>query len=189
MPARRRSAEIFLIDGSSITRIKTAAGWILAAIALALYLRGVLPLLGSTTFDDAYMSELAVHEPHAMSALRVRPGRVEERELEIFQRLRPLDARGVGHIQHPQPGRLFSFCVGLVRNDQHVSREAEGVAARGARSCRRELDKHRRALGVRDVDYAEAGARAFVREIQEATAIGPLLDGESLAAVAVTVEI
>jgi len=55
VPARRRSAEIFLIDGSSITRIKTAAGWILAAIALALYLRGVLPLLGSTTFDDAYM--------------------------------------------------------------------------------------------------------------------------------------
>ena len=28
-----------------------AAGWLLAAIGLAVYLHGTLPLLGSTTFD------------------------------------------------------------------------------------------------------------------------------------------
>ncbi len=42
---------------------------------------------------------------------------------------------------------------------------------------------------MRDIDNADAGFLTFVREIQDAASIGPLLDGESFAAVAIAVEI
>ena len=42
---------------------------------------------------------------------------------------------------------------------------------------------------MRDIDNADAGFLAFMSQIKNAPAIRPLLDGESLAAVAIAIEI
>jgi hypothetical protein len=42
---------------------------------------------------------------------------------------------------------------------------------------------------MRDIEDADAGFLSFVSEIKNAASIGPLLDGQSLAAIAIAIEI
>lgn len=64
------------------------------------------------------MRELAVDEPQAMDAARADARRVEEREREILQRLRPLDALEVRHVQRPHARELLSLLERLVGHRQ-----------------------------------------------------------------------
>ena len=135
------------------------------------------------------MGELAVGKPKAVDAAGVRPGGIEEGELEILQRLGFLDAAEVGDVQHPHPRGLLALLVALVGHRQHVAGKSQGIAARGARRGRRQLGDHHGFFGMRDVHNAQAPVLALMRQVEKTPAIRPLLDRQTLAAVTVAVQV
>src|ERR1700686_333682 len=135
------------------------------------------------------MCKLAVHEPEPVNAARVRPRGVEERQAEIGKPTSALDAGEVCDVEEPHPGRLLADLVRLIGHRKDVARETQGIAARDAGSRRRELIEKQGSLWVRDVENAQASLLPFVREIEDPTTVRPLLDGHSLAAIAIAVQL
>ena len=133
--------------------------------------------------------EFTVDEPDAMDSARIRPRGIEEREFEILQALRVLDALEVRYIQHPQARRLLALLERLIGDHQHVAGKAERVAARDAGRGRGKLVDQYRIFGMRNIDDAHAGLLPFMSQVEDAASIGPLLDRESFAPVAIAVEI
>ena len=88
-----------------------------------------------------------------------------------------------------RPAVFWPFLERLIGDHQHVAGKAERIAARDAGRGRRELVDQYRIFGMRNIDDADAGFLPFMSQIEDAPAIGPLLDRESFAAVAIAVEI
>jgi hypothetical protein len=111
------------------------------------------------------------------------------RDGQILESLRRLHARRVRHVEHPHASGLLPLLQRLIGDDERLADKAEGVAAGHTWRGRRKLRDHRGRLGPRHVDNTQTRLLSFVREVQPAAAVGPLLDGQPFAAVAVSVEI
>jgi hypothetical protein len=135
------------------------------------------------------MRELAVDEPQPVGAARLRTGGVEERQLEIVEPARSLDAARVGHVEQPHAGRLLADLEGLVGHSQDVSGQPERIAARHRRTRRRKLNHEHRRLGIADVDDAQAGLLPLMREVEDPPAILQLLQRHPLPAIAIAIQV